>query len=259
MSRSVDFRRDAASIATVHPPDPVRWAAIAGLAAFYFVAVYVFARFNPLLLLGAFAYATAMAGAGYALALGRGSRSKTTTVLALAALAALPMVAGGRESHPSWVEIAGSMVPPVVLAGAGLGTVLAAAAVLVSRRHLRAPHTALPPLRPPLVGLFATLGILAQMLRDLGLLDARLLIIALLVGVGAAAIPVGLQSNHLWVSLAGWATVAALPVLHLHPGYTAYFGFNGVGILFDLAGLWLTGIAGAIAAIGIALHRRRLD
>jgi hypothetical protein len=259
MSRSVDFRRDEVPIGTVRPPDPVRWAAIAGSAAFYFVAVYVFARFNPLLLLGALAYATAMAGAGYALALGRGSRSKTTTGLALAALAALPMVAGGRESHPSWVDIAGSMVPPLVLAGAGLGTVMAAAAVFVSRRQLRVPHTILPPLRPLLVGLSATLGVLAQMLRDLGLIDARLLIIALLVGVGAAAIPVGLQSKHLWVSVAGWVAVAVIPVLHLHPGYTAYFGFNGVGIFFDLAGLWLTGIAGAIAAIGIALHHRRLD
>jgi hypothetical protein len=79
------------------------------------------------------------------------------------------------------------------------------------------------------------------------------------VGVGAAAIPVGLQSKHLWVSVAGWVTVAAIPVLHLHPGYTSHFGFDGAGILLDIAALWLTGIAGAIAAIGIALHHRRLD
>lgn len=244
--------------APAQTPRPARWALAAGLAGFYFVAIYVFVRFNPWLLVGGLLYGAAMAGAGYALGLGRLARHRLTVILALAALAALPMIAGGREVHPSRVEVAGSMVPPLVLVGSGVGVVLAVGAVMVARQQVETPPKAPVPLRPKLVGLITSLAILVQMLRDFGRLDIDLVLVAAAVGVAAAAIPVGFQSGQLWLIIVGWITVAAIPAAHLHPGYTAYFGFDGFGIVFDFVSLWMTRIGAVMAAIGIgAFHRRR--
>ena len=234
---------------------PGRWAVAAGLAGFYFVAPYV-SRFNPWLMTAGLLYGAAMAGAGYALGRGRLAGHRSTVFLALAALAALPMVAGGR-GHSSWVEVAGSMVPPLAMIGAGAGAVLAVAAVVVARRQALAPK-APAPLRPGRVGLFTSLAVLAQMLRDLGRLDIDLVLVAAAVGVAAAAVPVGFRSGRLWLVLVGWITVAAIPATHLQPGYTAYFGFDGPGILFDFVSQWVTRIGALMAAIGIMkFHRRR--
>lgn len=242
-------------------PRPGRWALIAGLAGFYFVAVHIFTSFSLWLLLGGLVYGVAMAGAGYALCLGRLSGHRPTVILALSAMAAVPLLAGGSGAQEYWVEIAGSLVPFLVLAGVGAGSGLAVAAVAVALRFARSRVEPLPPLRPVLVGLAAFGVVLAPVLPYLGQIQLPVLVLVLIlaaaVGAGAAAIPIGLQAGHWWLAVVGWITVAAIPVLHLHPGYTARFGFNGGGIWLDLISLGITAIGALVCLVGILIVRRR--
>ncbi len=230
-----------------------------GVLAAYLVAGEVFrwldvATWRAVVVVAA--HALTFATAATALVVGRRAGARWLVALSLAALLFDPL-----RLLVGWSQVprAGAWLSADGVALSGVTVVLALGAAAAAWRMRQRRVSAVTPVRPWLVGMLAAAAVLSYGTRagfDPGVWP-WLTVYAAVVGLGAAAIPTGVYGGRRWLSLLGWLTVGALPVLHSAWFLDAPDPEAWSVVYLDLGGFALSGVAGLAVAIGLVVHALR--
>jgi hypothetical protein len=230
--------------------------AIGGVAA-YLVAGSLFRSANvdvrgAIALVGVYGLSFGIAGAS--LAVGRRADARTVMAIALLALLADPL----RLLFPLYIPRGVTLLTVDNLSASGVTVLLAATSAVGAWLVHRRRAADLPAIPPWLVGGLVCVLALAYGTRPGFDPDAwpGLALYAVAVGLGAAAVPIGVYGKRRGLTWLGWIAVGGLPALH-----SAWFLDSPdpeawTVVYLDLIGIGISLVAGG--AVAIALLRRAL-